>query len=166
MKIWSIKKIIKEVVITLLMLFVVSMALNYLRKPDTDTVLPDIKALSISGDEIAFVGDGTKPTVIHFWATWCPTCKIEAPNLESIKGEVHLVSVAVNSGTDSELRAFMEERGYTYAVVNDKEGKLREKFDVGAFPTTFIYDANGTLQFSEVGYSTTLGLKARLSLIR
>ena len=165
MKNWSIKKIIKEVVTTLLILFVVSMALNYMRKPTTDSILPDIKANLISGENISFRGDGTKPIIIHFWATWCPTCKLEAPNLESIKDDAHLVTIAVNSGTDEELKSFMKERGYTYKVVNDKSSKISERFGVGAFPTTFIYDSNGTLKFSEVGYSTTLGLKARINLI-
>ena len=165
MKSWSVIKIIKEVVTTLLMIFVISMVLNYIRKPDTDSVLPNIKSMLISGDEISFIGDGTKPIVIHFWATWCPTCKLEASNLESIKDDAHLISVAVNSGSDDELKSFMQERGYTYDVVNDEDGKLSERFGVGAFPTTFIYDCNGILKFSEVGYSTTLGLKARLSLV-
>ena len=166
MKNWSLKKIIKEVVITLLMVFIISVVLNYIRKPDTDALLPDIKALLISGKEVSFRSDGTKPTIIHFWATWCPTCKLEAPNLESIKDEAHVITVAVNSGGNSELKAFMKERGYSYSVVNDRDGTLSKKFGVDAFPTTFIYDSNGSLQFSEVGYSTTLGLKARLALIR
>ena len=152
MKRWSVIKIIKEVVTTLLMIFVISMVLNYIRKPDTDSVLPNIKSMLISGDEISFIGD-------------CPTCKLEASNLESIKDDAHFISVAVNSGSDDELKSFMQERGYTYDVVNDEDGKLSERFGVGAFPTTFIYDCNGTLKFSEVGYSTTLGLKARLSLV-
>ncbi len=166
MRNWSIKKIIKEIVVTLLMLFVISMVLNYIRKPDTDAILDDIKVSLISGEEISLRSDGTKPTIVHFWATWCPTCKLEAPNLESIKDEAYLVTIAVNSGSDSELKAFMKERGYSYAVVNDRDGKLSKKFGVGAFPTTFIYDSNGSLKFSEVGYSTTIGLKARLALIK
>jgi thiol-disulfide isomerase/thioredoxin len=165
MKNWSIKKIIKEIVSTLLIVFVISMVLNYIRKPETDLILPAIKAKLISGEEINLRGEGKKPIVIHFWATWCPTCKVEAPNIESIKDDAHLVTIAVNSGNDAELKTFMQERGYTYNVVNDNKSELSEKFGVGAFPTTFIYDANGTLRFSEVGYSTTLGLKARLGLI-
>jgi thiol-disulfide isomerase/thioredoxin len=163
---WSIKKILKEVIITLLMVFVLSIVLNYIRKPDTDTVLDNRKVSLISGEDITLAGNGSKPTIIHFWATWCPTCKLEAPNLESIKDEAHLVTIAVNSGSNSELKKFMKERGYSYAVVNDRDGILSNKFGVGAFPTTFIYDSNGSLEFSEVGYSTTLGLKARLALIK
>ena len=166
MRNWSIKKIIKEIVTTLLMVFVVSMVLNYIRKPDNDVVLSNIKVSLISGKKDSFRGDGSKPIVIHFWATWCPTCKLEAPNLESIKDEAHLITIAVNSGNDSEIKAFMQERGYTYAVVNDGDEILSKKFNVDVFPTTFIYNSNGSLEFSEVGYSSTLGLKARLALTK
>ena len=165
MKNWSIKKILKEIAITLVMVFVVSIVLNYIRKPDTDVQIPNIKTTSILGQEILFDSEQNRTTVIHFWATWCPTCKLEAPNIERIKDKTHVITVAVNSGTDEALLSFMKERGYTYNVVNDRDGKLAEKFGVGVFPTTFIYNSKGELEFSEVGYSTTLGLEARINLI-
>ena len=163
MKNWSIKKILKEIATTLLMVFVISVVLNYIRKPNTDGMLADIKTTLITGKSISFCAN--RPTVIHFWATWCPTCKLEAPNLESIKDDAHLITIAVNSGSDEELKTFMRERGYSYNVVNDSRGKLSKLFGVEAFPTTFIYSSKGELEFAEVGYSTTLGLRARLKLV-
>jgi len=164
MKKWSIKNIIKEIAITLLMIFVVSLVLNYIRKPDTYKQLPNIKAKTINNKDVQFEILG-KPVVVHFWATWCPTCKLEAPNIESIKDDVHIITVAVNSGSDEDLRKFMKENGYSYTVINDNSGKLAKKFGVEAYPTTFIYDGSGKLQFSEVGYSTRMGIRARVALI-
>jgi thioredoxin-related protein len=51
-----------------------------------------------------------------------------------------------------------------FRVLNDREGKWASKFKVEAYPTTFIYDAKGKLKFTEVGYTTTAGLLARLKL--
>jgi thiol-disulfide isomerase/thioredoxin len=168
MKNWSFKKIIKEILSMLLMVFVVSMVLNYIRKPDTSNRLVDIKAMDIYQHEIEFIKSDEKssPTIIHFWATWCPTCKLEAPNIEALKNSCNVITIAVNSGSDEELKSFMSERDFSYRVINDSEGLLAKKFGVEVFPTTFIYDANDTLRFSEVGYSTTMGLKARVALIR
>jgi thiol-disulfide isomerase/thioredoxin len=168
MKNWSFKKIIKEILSMLLMVFVVSMVLNYIRKPDTSNRLVDIKAMDIYQHEIEFIKSDEKssPTIIHFWATWCPTCKLEAPNIEALKNSCNVITIAVNSGSDEELKSFMSERDFSYKVINDSEGLLAKKFGVEVFPTTFIYDANDTLRFSEVGYSTTMGLKARVALIR
>ena len=163
---WSIKKILKEVAITLLMVAVVSFGLNYIRKPDIATAIPNLKLETISGKLIELKQNG-KPLILHFWATWCPTCKLEAPNIEYIKEDsgVRVVTIAVNSGNNKALEEFMEQRGYSYSVINDNSGELAKRFKVGAYPTTFIYDSNGTLQFAEVGYSTTIGLKARLALV-
>jgi len=164
MKKWSIKNIIKELLITLLMIFVISICLNYIRKPNTDIQLPDIIKRDINNQEVVFETYG-KPVVIHFWATWCPTCKLEAPNIDSMKDDVHIITIAVNSGSNEELQKFMKDREYTDTVINDNSGKLAKKFGVQAYPTTFIYDGSGKLQFSEVGYSTRMGIRARVALI-
>ncbi len=42
---------------------------------------------------------------------------------------------------------------------------LADKFNIEIFPTTLIYDSDGILRFSEVGYTTTVGLKTRLSML-
>jgi hypothetical protein len=60
----------------------------------------------------------------------------------------------------------MRENGYHFRVVNDAEGKWADIFHVEAFPTTFIFDSKGELQFTEVGYTTTLGLKGRLGVLK
>jgi peroxiredoxin len=168
MKNWSIKKILKEIISTLLILFVVSMGLNYIRKPDTSEQLPKIQLKDIYQKEIQLreLSKKEAPTIVHFWATWCPTCKLEAPNLEALRDSCNVVTIAVNSGSDEELQAFLKERNLGYRVINDRDGQLAQKFGVGAYPTTFIYNTEGKLKFSEVGYSTTYGLKARVSLIR
>jgi len=164
MKKWSIKNIIKEILITLVMIFVISIIVNYIRKPDTYQQLPEIKAKSINNKEILFKTDN-KPLIIHFWATWCPTCKLEAPNIDSIKDSVKTITIAVNSGTDKQLKEFMKKNGYKYTVINDNNGKIANKFKIQAYPTTLIYDKKGKLQFSEIGYSTKVGLLSRVALI-
>jgi len=75
------------------------------------------------------------------------------------------LTIAVNSGADNEIETYLKERGLTFKVLNDKEGTWAEQFRVEAYPTTFIYNAKGKLKFSEVGYTTTAGLLARLKLI-
>jgi len=168
MKKWSLKKIAKEVLSTLLMIFIISMVLNYIRKPDSSDKLMDIEIVDIDNKKISLRDLSKKdaPTILHFWATWCPTCKLEAPNLESLRSSCNVVTVAVNSGTNESIHSFLRERDLGYRVINDNHGDLAKRFGVEVFPTTFIYDSNGTLKFSEVGYSTTLGLKARVALVR
>ena len=158
------KSILKEVIIALLLLFVISNIISYIRQPELGTTqVPKIEAQLIDGS-IYKVQKG-KPVILHFWAISCPACKLEAPNIETVSKKYEVLSIAVNSGSDENIKAYMQEHELNFNVLNDKEGRWAEMFKIEAFPTTFIYDAKGKLRFTEVGYTTTAGLLARMEWI-
>ena len=160
---WNIKFILKEILIAIAILFIFTNITSYLRKPEiTSTSLPQLEVKLLDGSN--YKTKKGKPLVIHFWATWCPTCKLEASNIEAVSKAYDVLTIAVNSGTDAKIQAYMKERDLTFKVVNDAEGTWAKQFHVEAYPTTFIYDANGELKFTEVGYTSTAGLLARLKL--
>jgi thiol-disulfide isomerase/thioredoxin len=161
---WTFKSIAKEVISTLVLLFVISMVINYIRKPDVNEDIYRLELTDIKGQALKMYEYEKEPLVVHFWATWCPTCKFEASNIEKISEKYQVISVAVNSGSNEEISNYMKENGLDYTVINDKSGALAKQFGIEAYPTTLIYDRKGKLKFTEVGYSTTLGLKARLEL--
>ena len=158
------KKIIKELVAGLVILFIVSTLLNYIRKPDLDSnTLPAVDVGLIDGG--TFRTEKGKAVIIHFWGSWCPVCKLEAPNIQSISKKYTVLTIAVNSGSDEEIKAYMHQHDLGFKVLNDREGKWAKMFKVEVFPTTFIYDGQGKLRFTEVGYTTTAGLMARMMLL-
>jgi len=157
------KRFFKELFSTLIIVFIISLVINYIRSPKTYESIPDLELLTITGERVDLKKSNGKPTVIHFWATWCPVCKLEATNFNSLMEEdINLITIAVKS---PDLVKFIEIKDLKYKIVDDIDGKLAEKFNIEVFPTTLIYDANGVLKFSEVGYTTTVGLKARLGMI-
>jgi thiol-disulfide isomerase/thioredoxin len=162
---WSLKNITKELLSTFLILFIVSFILNYIRKPEINENIYTLELTDINNSKVDFNKYKEKPLVVHFWATWCPVCKLEADNIERLSRRYNVITIAVNSGSDKELKAFMLEHELTYRVIHDQRGELAKKFNIEAYPTTLIYNKKGELKFTEVGYSTTLGLKARLELI-
>ena len=103
-----------------------------------------------------------KPVLIHFWATWCPVCKFEASNINFLSKYFTVLTIAVKSGDDQKIQKYLDEHHYKYKVINDSNGVISSKFKISGFPTTFIYDKNKKLTFSEVGYTSTLGLLLRL----
>ena len=105
-----------------------------------------------------------KPILIHFWATWCPTCKLEASNIQKISQDYEVLTIAVNSGSNKDIKKYMKERGLSFRFINDADGYFATKFNISAYPTTFIYDKDKNLVFSDVGYTSTLGLYARMLL--
>jgi len=157
------KGFFRELILTLVLLFVISVVVNYIRSPKTYNTIPNLELMTVTGEKINLRDNRGKPTVIHFWATWCPVCKLEATNFNSLMQEdINLITVAVKS---PDLVKFMEIKDLKYKVVDDIDGKIAKEFNIDVFPTTLIYDKKGVLRFSEVGYTTTLGLKARLGMI-
>ncbi len=161
---WNIKKIIKEIISTVIIFFLVTMVLNYIRKPDIKENIYDYKLVDTYGKSIDFSNYKGEPLVVHFWATWCPTCKLEASNIDDLSNTYNVVSIAVTSGDNNEINSFMQKHQLSYKVISDVNGDLAKKFNISAYPTTLIYTKKGKLKFAEVGYSTTVGLKARLHL--
>jgi len=161
----NLKSIAKEIAIAGMLIFILSNIISYVRSPDmSSTQLPQMEIQLLDGSQYS-VKEG-KPLVVHFWATWCPTCKLEAANIETVShDDYEVLTIAVNSGSDGVLNAYMKEKGFTFKVLNDKDGTWVKQFRVEAYPTTFIYDSKGKLKFTEVGYTTTVGLLARLKMI-
>jgi len=163
---WTLKRVIKEVFTTLILFFLISQVMNFIRQPDVKENIYAYNLRDIKNESIDFYDYEDEPLVVHFWGTWCPTCRLEASNIQSISEKYNVITIAVNSGSDDVLKAYMKEHDLDYLVINDAKGVLAQKFDIGVYPTTLLYNAKGELKFSEVGYSTKLGLQARLELIK
>ena len=162
---WKFKAIIKELIIGAVILFILSNIISYIRKPDlSSTQLPQAEVTLL--DSSTYTLKKGKPIVIHFWATWCKVCKLEAQNIETLSKQYEVLTIAVNSGENDKVEAYLKERGLTFKVLNDVEGTWAKQFKVEVFPTTFIYDGTGELKFTEVGYTTTAGLLARMSMLK
>ena len=160
----KIKSFFKELLFGVIALVLIANMISYFRKPQLDsTLLPKIEVRLIDGK--FFSPQTNKPLLLHFWATWCPTCRTEAPNIQTVSQKYELLSVAVKSGSNEKLKKYMRKNGLNFKVLNDENGKWAKQFKIKAFPTTFIYNKKHHLKFSEVGYTTTLGLIGRMKLL-
>jgi thiol-disulfide isomerase/thioredoxin len=160
----NIGKWLKEVALLLLSVFIFSNIINWVRKPDQTPVhLPEATVTLLDGSRYTFRRG--KPLIVHFWATWCRICKMEASNIERLSRYYDVVTIAVNSGEESEIEAYMRRHNLHFRVYNDREGVWALRFHTEVFPSTFIYDADGVLRFSEIGYTTTAGFLARMKMV-
>lgn len=157
------KKFFKEGIITLFFAFSIITVIGYFRKPElTFTSLPSLTIPMVNGQEFRTNDYHDKPILIHFWATWCPTCKLEISNFDTLAKAYNVITIAVQSGSNEELKTFMKERELNFPLINDRNGVLAKKFSINAYPTTLIFDKNGKNAFSEVGYTSTWGIKLRM----
>ena len=156
-----VKHYLKEIAIFIVVMTIFANLISLYKSSDLNSEALQLNSITlINGQEHFFKSD--KPVLIHFWATWCPTCKVEASNIEIISKEYEVVTIAVNSGSNTEINEYLKENGLTFNVVNDEHSIYSSKFKIAAYPTTFIYDKNRDLVFSEVGYTSTIGLYIRM----
>lgn len=99
-----------------------------------------------------------KVVFLNFWATWCPPCKMEMPDIQKLyekyekqgeKSEVVVISVAAPNTQDEKdidgIKAFLEENGYTYPVLMDDGGYTFGAYRISSLPTTFMIDKEGNV---------------------
>jgi thiol-disulfide isomerase/thioredoxin len=124
---------------------------------------PHFNTTSITGQSIDLSDYQGQPVLVHFWATWCPICEFEIEGIERVAESYPVINIATQSGSNEELLAYAQQHGMNpNLIVNDEDGALMRLYQAQATPTSFILNPNGEIEFVEVGYSTSIGLKARL----
>lgn len=122
---------------------------------------PLLSGYTLSGEPYELSRKPGEPLLVYFWASWCPVCKLQDGNIATLSEEFPVITVAMSSGTDEEVREYLEEEELMLKVINDESGEISSRWGVKGVPTTFVIDAEGEVRFVETGYTTTLGLRAR-----
>jgi peroxiredoxin len=98
-----------------------------------------------------------KVVLLNFWATWCPPCRKEMPDLETLyrqfKGQ-GLVILAISDEDAGKVRPFIAEQKVTYPVLLDPGRRVNELFQIEGIPKTFVYDRNGKLVAQSIDMRT------------
>ena len=87
-----------------------------------------------------------KVVLVNFWATWCPPCRKEMPDLEALyrkfKGQ-GLVILAISDEDQNRVRPFLAHHQVTYPILLDPGRKVNELFQVEGIPRSFLYNRDG-----------------------
>ncbi|HJV04283.1 MAG TPA: TlpA disulfide reductase family protein [Actinomycetota bacterium] len=128
--------------------------------PDSRVALPeyDLETFRRMIEELR----GT-PVVVNFWGSWCPPCRVEAPELAEAArryaGRVQFIGVDILDNRGA-ARDFILASDWQYPSVFDPEGEIRDGLGYVGQPITVIYDRDGALAFEWNGI-ITLDLLAR-----
>lgn len=89
-----------------------------------------------------------KVVLVNFWATWCPPCRKEMPDLEALYNrfkEEGLVVLAISDEDASKVKPFVAKAAVTYPILLDTDRSVNKLFQIEGIPKSFVYDRGGKL---------------------
>lgn len=103
-----------------------------------------------------------KPTILLFWTTWCPSCKQQIPEMETLYAsygeKMNILTVSLDEKV-ADLEKFFADKPLTMPVYHGDQA-LAEKFKVSAIPTLVFFNKKGEQTFAQAGVFPNSMLKA------
>jgi peroxiredoxin len=122
------------------------------RRQHLDFTLTDLDGKSWTLRQLA-----GKIVVVNFWATWCPPCRKEMPDLDAIYKDFRskgLVILAIGDEDRAKVVSFLAEHKVSYPVLLDPGRRVNDRFVVRGIPKTFVYDRSGRLAAESIDMRT------------
>ena len=116
---------------------------------------PPFLVADIDGNVISTAEWHGKVVLLNFWATWCPPCREEIPEMIELasryKDRLQVIGVSMDDGSVDDVKAFVKEEGMNYPVVMWSPEIVREYGGVPALPTSFVINPAGRVVQKHVG---------------
>lgn len=108
---------------------------------------PDFEVELLTGEKVKLSDYRDKIVLLNFWATWCPPCVNEMPDMQKLQDDFgdEFVILAISLGEErSILEEFQNVNDYTFKIGFDEKGVTG--YPVRAFPTTFLLNREGAIE--------------------
>jgi len=116
---------------------------------------PPFLLTDLDGQPISTAAYHGKVVLINFWATWCPPCNEEIPEMialaDKYKGSLQIIGVSMDDDPSGTVRAFARAHHMNYPIVMGSDKLSQEYGGVDALPTTFVLDTSGRVVQKHMG---------------
>jgi thiol-disulfide isomerase/thioredoxin len=118
--------------------------IRFVKNPE---MAPPLQAQDLSGKPVNKDNWAGKVVLVNFWATWCPPCRVEIPELLELKKEyknqLEIVGISEDDDPPESVLKFARQKGMTYPIVMATPELVEAYGGVPALPTSFLIDRQG-----------------------
>jgi thiol-disulfide isomerase/thioredoxin len=118
--------------------------IRFVKNPE---VAPPMQAEDILGKPVTKADWDGKVVLVNFWATWCPPCRMEIPELLELKKEygdrLEIIGISEDDDPPAKVLKFAKSVGMTYPIVMYTPELVASYGGVPALPTSFLIDTKG-----------------------
>jgi len=115
----------------------------------------DFKLKDLDGKELSLSDLKGKNVFLNFWATWCPPCKAEMPEIEKLYQETKdsdLVIVSIEIGEPlGTVKSFIDTNKYSFKVLLDSDQSVASKYNIASIPTSYFINKDGNIVSKKMG---------------
>ncbi len=130
---------------------------------------PEFTLQDINGKVVRLSDFRGKPVLVNFWATWCPPCRKEFPELvqryDAAQGTFVVLGVDIRENVD-DVRSFVKEYQAKYPILMDENGDVVRAYRLTGVPSSYFVDANGVLRDEYFGPLTGNKIDTKIAALR
>lgn len=123
--------------------------------PEVGKRAPEFAATDLKGNKVTLANLRGKVVMLNFWATWCPYCRAEMPDMQRLQDAYRsrgLEVVALDVGEDAgTVWDYVSSKGFTFSVWLDLDGSISQAYAVPGYPTSYFIDRQGVIRSVQVG---------------
>ena len=135
--------------------------------PEIGREAPDFTLKDLDGKSVRLKDLRGKVVFLNFWATWCPPCRAEMPDIEEVyqkyrDQDVVILGIDIQESA-GKVRSFVEGGGYSWTMLLDSTGKIAGMYKVRAIPTSYFIDREGVIKAVSIGGMSRAAIEEKLA---
>ncbi len=130
---------------------------------------PDFEVKGLDGQTYRLSDFRGRPVWINFWATWCPPCRAENPDIQEVyeaNADKGLVILALSIGESTEtVRGYVQRTKLTYTVGLDQTTEIAARYRIVGIPTHYFVDKDGIIRDWRIGSMSKKTMEKKVDAI-
>jgi len=116
---------------------------------------PDFEVTTLDGEHVKLSDYRGERVMLNFWATWCPPCRAEMPDMQKVYEKENVTILAVNmietESNEEDVADFVKSYELTFPILIDENSNIMMDYRIQAYPTSYLIDSSGRIQFINLG---------------